>query len=468
MLKKLRKKKTAKKIWIVLAILILPAFVLWGSGSVTRSKQEGALAGRIFGRNISALEYQDALSAVRNTAIMQYGDKFTEIQKQLNLEQQAWERLVMLHEARRRRIAVSDKEVIELIDSYLFFQRNGRFDQGIYNEMLQYVFRAQPRIFEEETRQNIALSKLYRQVTKDVKASDQEIRSEYRKFNEEVSVSYIESLPSDFAKSIAPTQEELKEYFSKNSLEFKQPLSFNIEYIALDSEDKLKDAFISLKKKDDFEKVAKDMGTALKESGLFGQTDPIPGIGWSPDMINLIAKLKVGQYSIPIYADKKFYILKLKGKLEPFIPEFEKVKDKVKEKFIRNKSEALAKAGIDEALKKLIELNSRNPKALDLEKAARESGLKSNSTGLFKSGTYIEGIGASDILWSKASELKDGAFSGVIEIPTGYYIIKVKSRVPMDEKKFESQKQEFSKGLLEQKQQEYFAQFMQSLLKKAQ
>ena len=65
MLKKLRNKKTAKRIWIVLAILILPAFVLWGAGSFMRNKEKGesAYAGKVFGRTVSTLEYQDALCA---------------------------------------------------------------------------------------------------------------------------------------------------------------------------------------------------------------------------------------------------------------------------------------------------------------------------------------------------------------------------------------------------------------------
>ena len=40
MLRALRNKKTAKKVWIVLAVIIVPAFVLWGSGSLLRSKEE--------------------------------------------------------------------------------------------------------------------------------------------------------------------------------------------------------------------------------------------------------------------------------------------------------------------------------------------------------------------------------------------------------------------------------------------
>ena len=40
MIKLLRNKKVQKKIWIVLAIIIVPAFVLWGSASLLRGPKE--------------------------------------------------------------------------------------------------------------------------------------------------------------------------------------------------------------------------------------------------------------------------------------------------------------------------------------------------------------------------------------------------------------------------------------------
>ena len=125
MLKFLRNKKTAKKVWIGLAIIIVPAFVLWGSGSLMGDKEKAVNAGRIFGKKVSTLEYKDALAAARTAAIMQFGDNFEQMQKFLNLEVQAWERLILLYEAKKRKVDATDKEVIELIEKYPFFQRNG-------------------------------------------------------------------------------------------------------------------------------------------------------------------------------------------------------------------------------------------------------------------------------------------------------------------------------------------------------
>ncbi|PIP19304.1 MAG: hypothetical protein COX41_03565 [Candidatus Omnitrophica bacterium CG23_combo_of_CG06-09_8_20_14_all_41_10] len=181
MLRLLRNKKTAKKIWIGLAIMVLPAFVFWGFGSASRGKNESGYIGKISGKKISDLEFKDSLSAVRNMAIMQYGEKLPEIEKYLDLEAQTWQRLALLYEAKKYKIKASDQEVVELIESYPFFKHNGAFDNRIYNDLLKYAFRTQARIFEEQTRQNIIISKLYHKITEGVTIDDHEIREGYIK-----------------------------------------------------------------------------------------------------------------------------------------------------------------------------------------------------------------------------------------------------------------------------------------------
>lgn len=477
MLRKLRDKKTSKKIWIVLAILIVPAFILWGSGSLMRSKQEASYAGKIFGRKISLIEYKDALEAVKNQAIIQFGDNLSEIQKKINLESEAWDRLLLLAEARKRKIKVSDREVVELIQSYPFFKRKEQFDNQLYAELLQYAFHTQPRIFEEQTRQNLMLSKLYKEITAGLKLNEEEIKEEYRKLNEQISLYYIAGNPADFAKDITASAEKIKDYFQKNTLEFKQPLSFNIEYVSLAADDKsneetikdrIKKLALRLGKTGSFNNAAADFGLEVKETGLFTQNDPIPGIGWSPQVMDMIAKLKTGGFSPPIRIDKYYYILRLKEKKESYVPDFETIKDKVRERFIKDASSEVARGKIENCLKKLKEQYQNKPKSVDFDKTARIHSLKSGSTSLFKYGSYIEGIGASDDFFIEAQKLKDNEFSGIIDTPSGFYIVKLKSVLPVDEKKFAEEKTEFAERLLLQKKVEYFGKFIEELKKKAQ
>lgn len=472
MLKILRNKKTAKKIWLGLAIIIVPAFILWGSGSLIRSKEESGPLGKIFGRKVTPSEFKDALNAVRNQAIMQLGDKFSEMQKYLNLETQAWERLVLLVEAKKRKIKVSDKEVIGLIQRYSFAQKKGRFDNYSYQQTLQYVFHTPPRVFEEQARQNLILAKLYDTVTSQVKVTDAEIKQAYRKENEQLSISYIAAIYADFEKETNPSAEEIKEYFQKNQLQFKQPLSFNIDYILLPSEDKdsetakdkIEKIILRLNKKEGFAKVAADFGLSLKETGLFAQTDPIPGIGWAPEISNLISQAQTTQVLPPVQLDKNYYILRIKERKEPYLPNLGAIEDKVKAALIKEKSRVIAKKKIEIASKKLKEAI---PSETDFDKLSKDLGLKSSSTDLFKYGSYIEGIGASDNFWLTARDLKEGQISPLITMPEGLYIIKTKSGVPVEEAKFSAEKTTFTQKFLSQKKEEYFLRFLEELKRKA-
>lgn len=467
MLKQLRHKKTSKKIFIGLALIIVPAFAFWGFGSATRSSSKDSIAGKLYGKNIPIQEYREALEATKNQAIIQFGDKFQEVQKYINFDDQAWERLILLNEVRRRGITASDKEIEELIAGYPFFQKNGQFDDRTYQEMLQYVFRTQPRTFEEQARQNIEMGKLFTEVTAGIKLDDDGIREEYRKASEEISVSFISAVLADFAKETTPKDSELESYYQNDSLQFKQPLSFNIEYITFDSEKKVLEALKLLNAKGDMQKVAKDTGSTVKTTGLFAQNEPIAGIGWSPEVINLISKLKAGEHTQPIHLDENYYILRLIERKESYVPAFDKIKSKIKDAYIKEASEKTAKEKMAECLKKAKEAYKLNPKSVDFAKIAKAGGLKSGATQNFKFGSYIEGIGASDDLWMAAQSLKSDEISDIVNIPTGLYILKLKNRTSIDEKKFQADKESFSSKVLQQKKQDFFVKYSQELKKKA-
>jgi len=181
MLRILRNKKTAKRVWIGLAIIIIPAFTFWGFSGAFRGKDESSVAGKIFGRKITYVQFRDAITSEKIMARMQFGDKLDELQQYIDFESQAWQRLILLAEAKKLRITAGDKEVIADIQSSPIFQSKGAFNNKAYNDILRYYLRVQPRIFEELIRQNIILSKLYKQVTDKVSLSDEQVREDYAK-----------------------------------------------------------------------------------------------------------------------------------------------------------------------------------------------------------------------------------------------------------------------------------------------
>jgi len=415
MLRILRNKKIAKKIWIGLAIIIIPAFAFWGFGAGGRDRQDTAVAGKIFGKNISIVEFKSSLLAVRTMALIQFGDKFSEYEKYLNLENQARVRLILLYEAKTRKINVKDKEIIEAIQNTPYFQDKNGFSNKIYQEILRYALRLQPRIFEEQTRQNLILTKLHRQITQNVKFTEAQIRQEYLKANEELNIYYIASLFSDFAAKIKPTDKEIAAYFEKNKAMFKEPPTQDKparipEFAEIN--DKVKDAWIKEESKIIAENKIKECLEKLKNQEFkpAAKARDQRGLVWLP----------------------------------------------------------IAKARDQRGLVWLPIAKARDQRGLVWLPIAKASGLKTGLTAFFRSNEQIENLGAAEIFWNTAKKLKDNQLSSILSNEKGYYIIKLGSIKPVDEDKFAKEKPEFSQKLLSEKKNQVFDDFTEALIKKAQ
>ena len=135
------------------------------------------------------------------------------------------------------------------------------------------------------------------------------------------------------------------------------------------------------------------------------------------------------------------------------------VEQKVREAFINTEALKLAEQKINECAK---ELETR-----EFKQAAKKCDLKVKETAPFKFGSDVEGIGATNIFWNTAKLLNDKEHSKIIRIPSGFYIIQVKSITQIDKNKFDQDRIEFGKNLIEQKKQERFSAFLMDLNKKA-
>lgn len=476
MLKRLRSRKFAKKVWIVLAIVILPPFILWGSESLITSFGQRNYLGMIFGRKIGVMEFRDALQATRNRLIMQLGDEFFKQEEKLNLESQAWQRLILLAEVKKRGIKISDKEVAQFIQETPLFLRNGKFDFASYDYFVKTVFRLLPRQFEEQFRENLMLSRLFDEVVQDVKLSEEQIRATFHKENEEYSVIYLRAVAKDFSARLTAEDKEIQEYFQQNLQEFKRPVSFNLEFVTIASpgksssgktasEEEVRTLYRKLAKSKNFRQSAEALSLKVEETGLFAIDQAVPGIGWSGQIMERIEKLKPKELMPPLKTPTSWYIVSLKERKEPYIPPFEEIKERVKETYLKIQSQQLARKAIDAALLKLKSLTK--PGESDFEQVAKGLGLSSGVTELFKNASYIQGIGASDEFFSVAANLPPDQTSDVITIGEDFYLIKLKKHVPVDEEKFKQEKDAFSRQLILKMQQMRFLEFLWQLEKRA-
>ncbi len=86
---------------------------------------------------------------------------------------------VFAQEAKKYGIVVTDSEVAMDIRNFPAFQKDGKFDQRIYFQVLAFKLKMTPEEFEESRRNQIAIAKLRNLVTSSIKISDAELQFEY-------------------------------------------------------------------------------------------------------------------------------------------------------------------------------------------------------------------------------------------------------------------------------------------------
>lgn len=376
----LRKKKVVKRIMWIIAILIVPAFLLWGSGSAIRGKRNVRFAGTIFGKRVPLRDYVQSLGACRNQALLVYGDNFSKVADYLNLEGQAWARLILLHQAKREGISVSDSEVIDWIKSAPAFQKKGKFDPARYNLLMQYLLRTQSRRFEEELRDSLKITKLRESVVEEVSVSDSEVKEAYRQEKEKVKVSYILIESEDFKEEAVISEEEAKDYYKGNREEFQEPERVNVNYLNL-AFDKFKpQASIADEEIEDY------YNSHLEEFTLPSQETEEEG------------------------EDK-----------EPQYKPFSEVKENIKSNLILQEAKRLANIEVSQIIEELLD----EP---DLEKFAPKHGLSLGESGFFAAQERIPGVGFSYQFVKEAFSLAKDEVSNTITTPQGLYIISLKEK----------------------------------------
>lgn len=440
-----------------LAILIIPAFVLWGSGSSRDSRRMPKYAGEIFGKEVSFREFEAQFLASRNDAFLRYGQNLNQIAQYLDFDSQTWERLILLYEADKQNIKVSDQEVVSVIRTIGLFQRDGRFHQATYNTVLDYAFGTSPREFEEQIRDTIAIAKLREKVTAEVSLSDEEIERQYKKENEKAKAEYIFVDPAEFSEQIHPAYEELQEYYQNNKDEFQKPEQASVKYVGLlidqakelfpaqvDEEEIIAyyqenpDEFLKEEgetTEEDEDILEEEAQTQSEEAETSEETETVEEID-AAEEIELPEEAQLEE------------VAELQSEAEDDPKPTDEQKEQIKEKLSAQKSlEAL-----EDKMWGVIDQMAEAPEAF--EEIAKNNGLEVKESGFFGPQDLIPGIGLSYEFLNTAFSLDLGQISDVINTAKGYFIMKIKEKKAAHVPALEEIKEEVEKAVVEQKSRE--------------
>jgi peptidyl-prolyl cis-trans isomerase D len=464
MLGVLRRKGVNKTILWFIAIVIILSFGVFGTAY--RMDNNVNSAGTIFGHNVDIKDFQQAYLDSRDQAIRIYGDEFFKKGSKLDLEQEAWNRLILLKEAQKRDIQVNDQEVVAYIASFPFFQRDGQFDQTLYEEIVQNpsIFDRSTHDFEEGVRKQLMIKKLIDAVAPEAVLSDDALKKEYQKRNEKITLQYVLFNALNFAKNVTVSDDEIKTFYEQHQEQFRQPPSIVLNYVQ--TKEKALAATLSkeLTPGSDFTALAKTLTLEVKTSSAFTQDQPILTFASNPDNIAKFFAMKPGEYSPPLETPDGWQIVQLKEKNDSAIPVLHDIKAQVKDAVLLEKGFALAKPKADKSLIALTESLKTN----DFKKAATGLGLKVEETAAFGRKEYVANTGLIQEFQQEADSLNTNKrLSEVISTSQGPAIIYLEKMEKPADAEFESDKENFRQMLSAEGRNQTLITFMSQLRAKA-
>ena len=122
-------------------------------------------------------------------------------------------------EAARLGLTASDAEVAAAIREQFKPEDGKPFDQKRYEQSIVERY-GSINAFEESIRDDLSANKLRALLTSGVNVSEEEVLKEYQQKNSKFDLSYVTLNTPDVAKSITPSEEELKAYFEQNKQNF--------------------------------------------------------------------------------------------------------------------------------------------------------------------------------------------------------------------------------------------------------
>jgi peptidyl-prolyl cis-trans isomerase D len=203
----------------------------------------------------------------------------------------------------------------------------------------------------------------------------------------------------------------------------------------------------------DLDRVAKDKGLTVQESGFFARDEPILGLGPSPEAASKAFEMKQGDVAGPIRASRGFVFETLVAKQDPYVPKIDEVKDRVRDDAIKQKARDLSK-------QKAADLAAKLKASSDFEKAAKAAGFDAKTTDLIARDAPIPDIGVAPAVTDAAFKLPAGSVSDPIPTENGTAIVKVVEKQEVSASDWANAKDRFREELLSDRRNRFFGAYM--------
>jgi peptidyl-prolyl cis-trans isomerase D len=475
-------------LWLIIFAFIGTIFYSWGMGGSSGSG--GGVIASVNGEKIQQGEYERTFNNLVDFYRQQFKSNFSnDMIKSLDLKNQALEALIqkkiLLIEAGKQNIKVSNEEVISYIKKIPAFQSNKKFSEPAYKNYIKSQ-RLTPGEFEETQRETLLLDKLEKIFRTHSKASKSEVLKEFHNQEDKVKLEYVKFTNDNFISKTTISDQALRDYFQANKSKFEIPPQIRVQYVKVEAkkyqskiepreEDieeyyqtkianfnvkkkyKASHILTSLKPSDIEEDITEkekqkqaDEKAKLKSNELLERLnkgadfsevakkhsdDPSSGanggsLGEFPEgtMVsafeNALDKLKPGEISKPVLSPFGYHIIKLESVEQKRIKPLSEVKDEI----IQSLKEIKARQRVKRIVKRIHQAAQQDE---NLSKAAEDHQLQTAETDFFSRENHIIlEIGNQPEFFSTAFSLEKNKISEPIITPEVSFVLKVTEEKP--------------------------------------
>ena len=490
----------------VIVAFIATSFLYFGSDSLRMGNARSNAIASVNGEEIPPARFQRVQRNYIEYYRRAYQQDITpEMAERLGLTQQVINDLIqealVLQQAKREGITVSDEELRLRIQSIPAFQDDGRFSRERYLTQLKQV-RIEPSEFEAEVRREMLRQKMESIVKDGIKVSDAEVEQVYSARFERVRADWvlIESAPlmgqvavsdtdaeaylkaheAQFSRperrriqyvlvtpkafALAVTDADAEAYYKEHRSEFERPQRLKASHILVrvpptggseaenKSKAKVEEAIRRAKGGEDFGKIAKELSEDTATAPQGGDLGFVGKGEMVPQFEEAVFALKKGEISSqPVRTPFGYHAIKVFDVQDGGVQPFREIAARIKEKLAAERSERAAVAKADEARVGLVA-------AKDFPAEAKKLGLDVKEVTAAR-GDGLEGIGRDQQLEEAMFGLAVGGVSTVIRTPAGLVIARVAEQFPagvppfaeIKDKVVEAVKRERAQGAAEEK-----------------
>lgn len=465
--------------WIIkiLLLAIVIAFVFMGLGSY--QSQTPSKIAVVNEQPILIDEYRETYNNLLEQVRQQFGNNLSpELLKMMNLKKQTMDRLIaralILQEAEKLNLQVSDDELTDAIRNISVFKRNGSFSVPTYEKLLRRVGTS-PEQFEEEQRKQMLTEKMRQLITGSIMTTEAEAREWFdwenaminidvvgfdpKKYTDihpgdeekikyfeankknyktdpQVKVRYARFSPDDYIRDVEISEDEIKNYYEANPEAFTSPKTVEARHILIKADAEAPPEVVedARKKAVDILKMAKDEKTDFAELAKKYSEDPAGDNGGylgtftKETMVEPFAEkafsMEPGEISEPVRTRFGWHIIKVETVNQALTASLEEAESEIRKNLEDEASKNLAydeaEALFDSAVggdDLVSEAKSRGIKLLETDFFSRKTGPKADIRDRVK---FI----------SSAFNLAETEISDILDLADGYYILQVVDRIP--------------------------------------